>query len=592
MALDILQVAIVLVLLLLLVKPVGTYMAAVFMGKRTWLDPVLNPVDNAIYKVSGIDPNQQQRWPAYVKAMLLTNLAMFVLFFVIYLLQAMLPLNPDGQAAVPPWLALNTAMSFITNTNWQNYGGENTLSYFSQMLAIIYPQFTSAATGLACGIAFIRGLGGSTNLGNFYVDLTRAITRIMLPIAFVCGVVFVGLGVPATFEGALQVNTLNGPLAAQTSTTTSDQSSPDATPPTETALGQQTITRGPVAALTAIKHLGTNGGGWFNANSTHPFENPNPTSNILENVLMALLPMGLIYTLGIMVNRRKQAATFFWVMSGFFVVFLLIAYAGEILGNPLLTSIGLDPSQGNLEGHELRFGQGLTALFVTSTTAFTTGTVDAMHDSLTPLASITPISQMLLNMVFGGKGVGFINLVIFAILGVFLTGLMVGRTPEFLGKKIEAYEVKLAAAAFLMHPMLILFFMAATFAFSLDLSSIANPSSHGFSEVMYMYTSQAANNGSAFAGITGNTNWFNASGTVVLALGRYVSIVLMLALAGSMAAKKEVPMTLGTMRTDGRLFGGVLAGTVLIIGALTFFPMLALGPIAENFAMWAGQTFS
>ncbi|HEY1297537.1 MAG TPA: potassium-transporting ATPase subunit KdpA, partial [Chloroflexota bacterium] len=282
MALDILQVAIVLVLLLLLVKPVGTYMAAVFMGKRTWLDPVLNPVDNAIYKVSGIDPNQQQRWPAYVKAMLLTNLAMFVLFFVIYLLQAMLPLNPDGQAAVPPWLALNTAMSFITNTNWQNYGGENTLSYFSQMLAIIYPQFTSAATGLACGIAFIRGLGGSTNLGNFYVDLTRAITRIMLPIAFVCGVVFVGLGVPATFEGALQVNTLNGPLAAQTSTTTSDQSSPDATPPTETALGQQTITRGPVAALTSIKHLGTNGGGWFNANSTHPFENPNPTSNILE----------------------------------------------------------------------------------------------------------------------------------------------------------------------------------------------------------------------------------------------------------------------------------------------------------------------
>jgi K+-transporting ATPase ATPase A chain len=293
-----------------------------------------------------------------------------------------------------------------------------------------------------------------------------------------------------------------------------------------------------------------------------------------------------------MVNRRKQAATFFWVMSGFFVVFLLIAYAGEILGNPLLTSIGLDPSQGNLEGHELRFGQGLTALFVTSTTAFTTGTVDAMHDSLTPLASITPISQMLLNMVFGGKGVGFINLVIFAILGVFLTGLMVGRTPEFLGKKIEAYEVKLAAAAFLMHPMLILFFMAATFAFSLDLSSIANPSSHGFSEVMYMYTSMAANNGSAFAGITGNTNWFNASGAIVIGLGRYVSIVLMLALAGSMAAKKEVPMTLGTMRTDGRLFGGVLAGTVLIIGALTFFPMLALGPIAENFAMWAGQTFS
>ncbi|MBV9325208.1 MAG: potassium-transporting ATPase subunit KdpA [Chloroflexi bacterium] len=309
--------------------------------------------------------------------------------------------------------------------------------------------------------------------------MTRAITRIMLPIAFVCGVVFVGLGVPATFDGALQVNTLNG--AADQSSAPTPEAAPSAS-----SQGQQTITRGPVAALVSIKHLGTNGGGWFNANSTHLFENPGPISNILENILMALLPMGLIYTFGMIVNRRKQAATFFWVMSGFFLVFLVIAYAGEVQGNPLLASIGLDPSQGNLEGHELRFGQGLTALFVTSTTAFTTG----------------------------------------------------------------------------------------------------------FSEVMYMYTSMAANNGSAFAGIAGNTNWFNASGSLVLALGRYVSIILMLALAGSMAAKKEVPMTVGTMRTDGRLFGGALAGTVLIIGALTFFPILALGPIAEHYAMWAGQTFS
>ncbi len=597
MARDILQIAIVVAILLLLVRPVGTYMAAVFMGKRTWLDPVLNPVDNAIYRVSGVNPNEHQRWPAYVKTMLITNLVMFVMFFVIYELQAVLPLNPDGQAPVAPWLALNTAMSFITNTNWQNYGGENTLSYFSQLFAIIFPQFTSAATGLACGIAFIRGLGGSTALGNFYVDLTRTITRILLPIAFVTGIVFVGLGIPATFEGALQVNTLNGPLTpsvtAQADQTTAPSAEPTPVPtPSATSLGQQTITRGPVAALASIKHLGTNGGGWFNANSAHPFENPNPISNILENILMALLPMGLIYALGVMTNRLKQAWTFFWVMGGFFAAFLVIAFVGEVQNNPLLTGLGLNPAQGNLEGHELRFGQGLTALFVTSTTAFTTGTVDAMHDSLTPLASITPISQMLLNMVYGGKGAGFINLVIFAILGVFLVGLMVGRTPEFLGKKIEAYEVKLAAAAFLMHPMLILFFMAATFAFSLDLSSISNPSSHGFSELMYMYTSQAANNGSAFAGLNGNTPWLNASGAVVIGLGRYVSIVLMLALAGSMAAKKEVPMTVGTMRTDGRLFGGVLAGTVLIIGALTFFPVLALGPIAEHFAMWAGQSFS
>jgi K+-transporting ATPase ATPase A chain len=592
--------AIVIVILLVLVRPVGTYMAAVFMGKRTWLDPVLNPVDNAIYKVSGIDPNKGQRWPAYVKAMLLVNLAMWVMLFLILEVQQFLPLNPDSMGSVDPWLALNTSMSFITNTNWQAYGGESTLSYFSQMAAIIFPQYTSAATGLACGIAFIRGLSGSTNLGNFYVDLTRAITRIMLPIAFVMAIVFVALGGPATFQGAVQVNTLNGPLTAAVATAPSDQSATtaDQTAPaaastsSATSQGQQTITRGPVAALTSIKHLGTNGGGFFNANSTHPFENPSPISNVLENVLMALLPMGIIYTLGIMIGRAKQAWTLFWVMGAFFMVFLVTAYAGETLNNPLLTGLGLDPSQGNMEGHELRFGQGLTAMFVTSTTAFTTGTIDTMHDSLTPLASITPLSQMMLNMVFGGKGVGFINLIIFAVLGVFLVGLMVGRTPEFLGKKIEAYEVKLAAASFLMHPLLLLFLTATTLGFGIDLASILNPSSHGFSEVLYGYTSMAANNGSAFAGLNANTPWWNGSGAVVLAFGRYVSIILMLALAGSMAAKRAVPVTVGTMRTDGKLFGAVLFGTVLIIGALTFFPALALGPVAENFAMWSGQTFS
>jgi potassium-transporting ATPase potassium-binding subunit len=602
MALDILQMLIVLVILFLLVRPVGTYMAAVFTRKPMVVDRVFDPIDNGIYRLSGVNPNENQRWPAYVKAMLITNFAMWAILFVILEVQQFLPLNPDGQGPVDPWLAFNTSLSFITNTNWQNYGGESTLSYFSQMFAIIFPQFTSAATGLACGIAFIRGLGGSVGMGNFYVDITRAITRIMLPISFVGALVFVALGVPATFDGSLTVNTLNGALTppaatAVTTTAPGTAAAPAAEPtpaptPSATSQGQQVIARGPVAALTSIKHLGTNGGGWFNANSSHPFENPNPISNILENILMGLLPMGLIVALGIMINRMKQAMTFFWVMGGFFIVFLLIAYVGEMQGNPLLTALGLNPAQGNLEGHELRFGQGLTAMFVTSTTAFTTGTVDAMHDSLTPLASITPISQMLLNMVFGGKGVGFINLVIFAILGVFLTGLMVGRTPEFLGKKIESYEVKLAAAAFLMHPMLILFFMAATFAFSLDLASISNPSGHGFSEVLYAYTSTAANNGSAFAGLSGNTNWWNASLGTVITLGRYVSIILMLALAGSMASKKAVPMTVGTMRTDGRLFGGVLAGTVLIIGALTFFPVLALGPLAEHFAMWAGQTFS
>jgi len=548
-----------------LVFPVGRYMATVFMGRPSRTDRIFGPVDRAIYRLAGVDPSTEQRWPAYVAAMLVTNAVMMAMLFAVLELQPFLPLNPDGLGAVNPFLAFNTAASFITNTNWQNYAGENTLSYFSQLFAIIFPQFTSAATGLACGVAFIRGLSGNQTLGNFYVDLTRITTRILIPIAFVAAIAFVALGVPATFGGAVKVDTVDG--------------------------AQQTITRGPVAALTSIKHLGTNGGGWFNTNSAHPFENPSPISDVLENVLMAIIPMGLVYTFGVMTNRMRQAWTFFWVMAAFFVGFLLIAYVGEAIGNPLLNALGLDPAQGNLEGHELRFGQGLTALFVTSTTAFTTGTVNAMHDSLTPIASLTPISQMLLNMVFGGKGVGLINLAIFAILGVFLTGLMVGRTPEFLGKKIEAREVKLAAAAFLVHPLLILFGMATTFALSLDLGSIFNPAAHGFSEVMYMFASEAANNGSAFGGITGNTNWFNTAGAVVMLVGRYASIVLMLALAGSLAAKKAVPVTVGTMRTDGRLFGGVLAGTVLLIGALTFFPILALGPIAEHLAMVAGKAF-
>jgi K+-transporting ATPase ATPase A chain len=497
--------------------------------------------------------------------MLVTNAVMFATLFVILEIQHLLPLNPDGAGPVNVFLAFNTAASFITNTNWQNYAGENTLSYFSQLFAIIFPQFTSAATGLACGAAFIRGLAGNRELGNFYVDLTRITTRILLPIAFVAAIAFVALGVPATLAGAAQASTLDGV--------------------------QQTITRGPIAALESIKHLGTNGGGWFNTNSAHPFEDPNPLSNILELVLMAILPMGLVYAFGVMTNRMRQAWTFFWVMSGFFVGFLIVAYVGEVYGNPLLNALGLDPAQGNMEGHEVRFGQALTALFVTATTAFTTGTVNAMHDSLTPLASITPLAQMMLNMVFGGKGVGLINLAIFVILAVFLTGLMVGRTPEFLGKKIEAHEVKLAAAAFLMHPLLILGSMTMTLALSLDLGSIFNPGSHGFSELLYMFTSEAANNGSAFGGITGNTNWFNTSGGIVMLLGRYVSIALMLALAGSLAAKKAAPVTVGTMRTDDRLFGGVLAGTVLIIGALTFFPTLALGPIAEHLAMLSGKAF-
>ncbi|HVA25167.1 MAG TPA: potassium-transporting ATPase subunit KdpA [Chloroflexota bacterium] len=605
MAIDILQMVIMLVLAFLIMIPLGRYMAAVFMNKHTFLDRALNPVDNAIYRVCGVKRDEGMRWPGYIKALLLTNLAMWILIFAVMELQHepwFAGLNPDGQGPINPFLAFMQASSFITNTDWQNYGGESTFSYMSQMFGLIFPMFTSAATGLACGVAFIRGIGGSVNLGNFYVDLTRGITRIMLPISLVLGIAFVGFGIPATFDGAQAATTLNGPLtpaspAPAASPAASATPAPNATPtpattPSATSQGQQIITRGPVAALASIKHLGTNGGGWFNANSAHPFENPSPITNVLEFLLMAAIPMSIIYMLGIMLDKKKQAWVFFWVLAAFFVAFLAVDYVNENAGNPLLTNLGVSAAQGNMEGKEVRFGQAQTAVFTEATTAFTTGTVDAMHDSMTPGGSVTPFSNMFLNMVFGGKGVGFINLFIFAVLGVFMTGLMVGRTPELLGKKIEVHEVKLASLAFLMHPLLILGFMALTFALQLDLSAISNPGPHGFSEVMYAYTSMAANNGSAFAGLSSNTNWYNVSGGITVILGRYVSIVLMLALAGSMAAKKTVPMTVGTMRTDNKVFAGVLIGTVLIIGALTFFPVMALGPIADHLAMIAGQTFS
>jgi len=588
MSIEIVQWLIFFAILLALVFPVGKYMATVFTGGHTWLDPVMDPVDKAIYKLSGIDPTKRQRWQGYVIAMLITNLFMFLLVFLIFELQTILPLNPDHQGFVNPFLSFNTAISFITNTEWQNYAGENTLSYFSQMFGIIFAMFTSAATGLACGVAFIRALGGNVNIGNFYVDLTRTITRILLPLSLLFAIIFIGLGVPSTFAGTKTVNTLNGPLA---STTSSASAEATPTPASATSEGQQNIARGLVAPLESIKFLGTNGGGWFGANSADPFENPSPITNFIENLLMGLLPCSLIYMFGVMVAKKKQAWVFFAVMAAFFVIFLVVAYVPEIQGNPLLTNVGVSAAQGNMEGKEVRFGQGGTALYVTSTTAFTTGAVDAQHDSLMPLSSITPLSLMMLNMVFGGKGVGFINLIIFVSVTVFLIGLMVGRTPEFLGKRIEAKEVKLASFSFLMHPLLILAPIAITLAFKINLSSILNPGPHGFTEVLYAYLSPAANNGSAFGGLNGNTPWWNVSQGVVIILGRYVSIILMLWLAASMATKKAVPMTSGTMRTDDALFACILFGTIIILNLLAFFPVLALGPLAEHFAMMVGKMF-
>src|SRR5579871_6768725 len=482
MVLDIVQLAVVLAVALLIVIPLGMYMAAVFMGHRTWLDPVLDPVDNVIYRLGGVD-RQGMHWQNYIKAMMITNGVMMVIVFVVLETQQWLPLNPDGQGPINPWLAFCQAISFVTNTDWQNYGGENTFSYLSQMFGLIFPMFTSAATGLACGVAFIRGLAGSEDLGNFYVDLTRAITRIMMPIALVFGVLFVAAGVPATFNGAETVSTLNGPLApapiaspapaaaASTAPSTSVEPTPVPTP-SATSQGQQVISRGPVAALSSIKHLGTNGGGWFNANSAHPFENPTPLTNALEFLLMGWIPIAIIFMLGEMINHRRQAYTFFAVMGGLFIMFLAIEYLAEAGGNPELTNLGLGGNQGamSMEGKEVRFGLAQTSLFVTATTAFTTGTVDAMHESLTPMGSFVAFCQMFLQMVFGGKGVGFITLIIFTAIAVFVTGLMVGRTPEFLGKKIESHEVKLASLAFLIHPVLILGLTSISLVGAFDLS--------------------------------------------------------------------------------------------------------------------------
>ena len=587
---DIIQLVVALTVLVALAIPLGRYMFLVFTGGRTWLDPVLDPVDNAIYRIAGLK-KEPQGWWRYVRSMLIVNLVMWLIIFGILLMQQHLPLNPDGMGKISPFLAFNTTSSFMTNTDWQNYGGESTVSYFTQMFALIFPMFTSAATGLACGVAFIRGLGGRTDFGNFYVDLTRALTRLLLPAALVLGVVLVSLGVPATFSGSQKVNTLNGPLASSSASAAASATPPASATPTLTSQGLQVIARGPVAPFETIKQLGTNGGGFFNANSSHPFENPRPLTNVMAFLMMATIPAAIIVMLGFMLKRKKQALVFFGVMAALFVMFLAIEYAAETHGNPLLNNLGLNSAQGNMEGKEVRFGQAGTSLFVTGTTAFTTGAVDSMHDSLTPLGGVSAFSQMFLQMVFGGKGVGFIALITFAIITVFLIGLMVGRTPEFLGKKIEAKEVQLCSLAFLVHPAVILIPTAVTFALRLDPGSILNPGPHGFSEVLYQYTSQAANNGSAFAGLNGNTNWFNISGGIVMLLARYLPIIFMLAVAGSLAAKKPVAETLGTMKTDTLLFGIVLFGASVIIILLTFFPVYALGPIVEHFQMAAGQTY-
>lgn len=557
MSSGLLQVAVTLLIIILLVKPVGSYLVKVFDGKRTGLDRIFGGPERLLYRLMGVKENELMGWKKYLSAVLLSNFVMLLLMFMVLRLQQYLPLNPDGIANMPPAQAFNTAASFMTNTNWQSYTGENALSYLSQMLAVTFPMFTSAATGFAVAIAFIRGLVGRRDgLGNFYVDMVRSITRIFLPLSFIVALFLVFQGVPQTLAGAVNATTLEG--------------------------AQQTISRGLVASLESIKHLGTNGGGWFGTNAAHPFENPTALSNLVHIVCMMLLPTSLVYAFGIMVNNRKQGWALFAAMSFLFLIMLTTVFVSEYRGVPALEAVGI---QGNMEGKEVRFGISESALFTAVTTAATTGSVNNMHESLTPLGGMVALAEMMLNNVFGGKGVGLLNGLLYVILAVFICGLMVGRTPEFLGKKIEGKEVKLASIALLIHPLIILGPTALALMRPEAVASISNSGMHGLTEVLYAFASGAANNGSAFAGLNANTNFYNIAIGVVMLLGRYISMIAMLAIAGSLATKRVVPVTTGTLRTHTPLFAGILVMMIVVVGALTFFPSLALGPIAEHLAM-------
>jgi K+-transporting ATPase ATPase A chain len=549
------QVALALAILVATAPLLGRYMARVFLGQSTWLDKIARPVESLIFAGSGITKHPSMGATQYVSAVLISNLVMGVFVFLILMLQGSLPLNPTALAA-PSWdLALHTAISFVTNTNQQHYSGETTYTYFSQAGALGFLMFTSAATGIAVAIAFIRGLSGQA-IGNFYQDLVLSITRILLPISLVGAILLLVAGVPETLAGPAQATTLEG--------------------------ATQWIARGPVAHFEIIKELGENGGGFFGINSAHPFENPNNFANLLETVIMMVIPAGLIITYGIMAGNPKQGWLIFWMVFILFLILIAIAAGGEFQGNPLVNQI-LGETQPNLEGKEVRFGWALTALWAVSTTGTMCGAVNGMHDSLMPPGGFVTLSDLFLQIIWGGQGTGTAYLFVFLILTVFLTGLMVGRTPEFLGRKIEKREIVLASLILLIHPIAILIPTAITLAFPDTLAGISNPGFHGISQVAYEYASAAANNGSGFEGLADNTLWWNLSASFSLIAGRYVPIVALIFLADGMARKQPVPETSGTLHTDTTLFTGITAGAIIILGALTFLPILVLGPVAEAF---------
>ena len=561
------QILLFCVIVVALVRPLGGYMTRVFSGEATFLAPVLRPVESVLYRFAGVDPQREQHWLTYTVAMLLFHVGGFLILYALLRLQGVLPFNPADQSAVAADLAFNTAVSFVTNTNWQNYGGESTLSYLVQMLGLTHQNFLSAATGIVLAVAVIRGFARASmhTIGNFWVDMTRCTLYLLLPISLLYALFLVAEGIPQTLGPYVEATTLEG--------------------------AKQTIAVGPVASQVAIKMLGTNGGGFFNANASHPLENPTAISNFVQMLSMFAIGAALTNVFGRMVRNERQGWALLTAMGILFVVGVLVAYWAEARGNDALTAMGL--SGGNMEGKELRFGIVASALFAVITTAASCGAVNAMHDSFTALGGMVPLINMQLGeIIVGGVGAGLYGMLLFVVLAVFVAGLMVGRTPEYVGKKIEAKEVKMAMLAILLLPLMYLGWTAAAVVLPPAVASIANPGPHGFTEVLYAYTSQTGNNGSAFAGLTGNTLWYNSTGAVAMLVGRFWMIIPAMAMAGSLAAKKIVPATAGTFPTTGGLFVGLLVGVILIIGGLTFFPALALGPIVEHLAMTAGTLYS
>ncbi len=586
---------------LALVKPLGGYIADVMEGRPGWALRLGGPVESLIYRLSGVRRDEEMGWLQYALAILLFSVIGALVVYALQRLQVWLPLNPGRLANVSPDSAFNTALSFVTNTNWQGYGGETTMSYLTQMLGLAVQNFLSAATGIAVVMALIRGFARhtATTIGNAWVDLTRVTLYVLLPLSLVMALALVSQGVPQTFDAYQDVQTLEATIYQQPRLDTAGQGLQDAqgnpilediTRPT------QTIALGPVASQEAIKMLGTNGGGFFNANSAHPFENPTPISNFLEMLAIFLIPGALTYTFGRMVGDTRQGWAVLAAMGILFVALALAAISAEQQGNPILAAAGADQSisetqpGGNMEGKETRFGIAESALFATITTAASCGAVNAMHDSFTPLGGMVPLVLMQLGeVVFGGVGSGLYGMLIFAILAVFIAGLMIGRTPEYLGKKIEAFEMKMASIAILVTPFLVLAGTAIALMLAEGRSGIFNPGAHGFSEVLYAFTSAANNNGSAFAGLSANTPFYNLTLGLVVWLGRFGVIVPVLAIAGALAAKKRLAVTAGTLPTHGPLFVTLLIGTVVLVGLLNYVPALALGPVVEHLMLWSGR---